>query len=367
MGGFGSLFAFLIQPQFRCYNRISVFIAFLCLFAVGLLLDRFLRGRLDDTRGRLLWGACLALLLAGGILDQTGPLFVPDYEHAKQSFTEDERFVHSVEEIVPPNSMIFQLPYMQFPEVGGVHKILHYDHARAYLHSRNLRWSYGAMKREASDAWQQAVVSMPLSEMTQALACGGFSGIYLDRFGYADNGTQMQRDLGAILNEGPIVANERLMFFSLTHYRETIRRGLSDSDWKAHQDRFNPPFVVYEHGFYLEETSPGRVWHWSQAESSIRIFNASSSAKPVLFQVTIATGHDEFSTMRISSPILNKMLRVNKAGAHLEEKLVLPVGGTDIKFSSDAAPVHPPGEERRLVFGIENLTLRDLTQAPSVP
>jgi phosphoglycerol transferase len=223
------------------------------------------------------------------------------------------------------------------------------------------------MKTEASDAWQQAVVSMPLSEMTQALACAGFSGIYLDRFGYTDNGTQMQRDLGAILDEGPIVANARLMFFSLTHYRETLRRGLSDSDWKARQDRVNPPFIVYESGFYREDVSPGRVWHWSRAESSVRIYNASSSVKPVLFQATIATGHDEFSNMRISSPVLNKMLRVNKAGTHLEEKFLLPVGETEIKFNSDAARADAPGDERRLFFEIENLTLKDLTEAQSKP
>jgi phosphoglycerol transferase len=332
-----------------------------------LLLDRFLRGRLANSRGRLLWGTGLVVLLIGGILDQTSPLLVPDYQHAQQSFIEDERFVHSVEGIVPPNSMIFQLPYMQFPEVGGVNKILHYDPARAYLHSQNLRWSYGAMKREAADVWQQAVVSMPLPEMTQALACAGFAGIYLDRFGYTDNGTQMQQDLGTILGEGPIVANTRLMFFSLTHYRETLRRGLSDSDWKALQDRLNPPFVVYENGFYPEEVSSGRVWHWSRAQSSLRVVNASSSPKLVLFQATIATGHDEFSNMGISSPLLNKTLRVNRAGTHLEEKFLLPVGETEITFNSDAARAGAPGDDQRVFFGIENLTLKDLTQGQSKP
>lgn len=367
IGGFGSLFAFLIQPQFRGYNRISVYIAFLALFAIGMLLDRFLRGRLDTVRDRLLWGTGLVVLLIGGILDQSSPLLVPNYQLAKQSFIEDERFVHSVEGIVAPNSMIFQLPYMQFPEVGGVNKILTYDHARGYLHSEHLRWSYGAMKGEASDAWQQAVVAMPLRDFTQALACAGFSGIYLDRFGYADNGTQMERDLGAILEEGPIVANARLLFFNLDNYRETLRRGLSESDWRARQARFNPPFVVYEKGFYPEEATPGRVWRWSQAESAIRIFNLSSTAKPVVLEVTISAGQDESSNLRIAGPTLNKMLRLNRAGTHLEERFVLPVGETEIKFSSDASRVKAPGDERRLYFGIQNLTVKDATQAQSKP
>jgi phosphoglycerol transferase len=365
IGGFGSLFAFLIQPQFRGYNRISVFIAFLGLFAIGLLVDRFLRRRLDNIRGRILWGTALVLLLTGGILDQTTPLLVPEYEQAKHAFIEDERFVHSVEGVVPSNSMIFQLPYMQFPEVGGVNRVLTYDHARGYLHSQNLRWSYGAMKGEASDAWQQAVVGMPLSDMTQALACAGFSGIYLDRFGYADNGTQMVQDLSRILEEGPLVANARLLFFSLDHYRATLRRGLSESEWRARQDRLNPPFVVYEKGFYPEEVTPGRVWRWSRAQSSLHLFNVSSTPKTLLFEVTVATGYDEFSNLQIASSVLNTVLRVNRAGTHIQKSFVLPVGETEIKFTSDASRVNAPGDERKLFFGIQNLTLKEVSRAQS--
>src|SRR5262249_41011799 len=34
VGGFGSLFNHLFTPQFRCYNRISIFIAFLSIIAI---------------------------------------------------------------------------------------------------------------------------------------------------------------------------------------------------------------------------------------------------------------------------------------------------------------------------------------------
>ena len=40
IGGLGALFALLVSPQIRTYNRISIYIAFFSLFAVALLLDR---------------------------------------------------------------------------------------------------------------------------------------------------------------------------------------------------------------------------------------------------------------------------------------------------------------------------------------
>ncbi|MCL5019534.1 MAG: hypothetical protein M1426_03510, partial [Patescibacteria group bacterium] len=41
IGGFGSLFALIISPQIRAYNRISVYIAFFSLFAVVLIMENF--------------------------------------------------------------------------------------------------------------------------------------------------------------------------------------------------------------------------------------------------------------------------------------------------------------------------------------
>ena len=45
IGGFGSLFAFLVSPDIRAYNRITGFLAFFALVAVGIALDRFHNSR----------------------------------------------------------------------------------------------------------------------------------------------------------------------------------------------------------------------------------------------------------------------------------------------------------------------------------
>lgn len=360
IGGFGSLFAFLIQPQFRSYNRISVYIAFLCFLAIGVLIDRVMRSQVRTSVGKVVTTGILLFLLICGILDQTTRQLIPDYRAAKESFEEDERFVHGIEAVAPAGAMIFQLPYIQFPESGGVNKMLNYDPARGYLHATKLRWSYGAMKDEAGDAWQRAVSSMPIEEMAQALVFAGFSGIYLDRFGYADNGVQLQQEFAQVLGEGPLVASARLLFFSLEHYKATLRTKLSDKEWRDYQDRLNPPFVVYESGFYPEESSPGRIWRWSRGESSLRFFNLSSRPKSLVLEARIASGYAESYSLQIISPILNKVLKINRSGIHLRETIVLPVGESEVNFRCDAPRVNAPGDPRFMVFGVENLTIREI-------
>src|SRR5262249_343325 len=83
-GGGGALFSFSVPPIIRSYNRISIYIAFFCLFAVALLLDRLLR-RLP--RGAAVAG--LVLLLLAGFLDQTGRTAIPDHEAVRQRYRHD--------------------------------------------------------------------------------------------------------------------------------------------------------------------------------------------------------------------------------------------------------------------------------------
>src|SRR5206468_2739199 len=69
VGGFGAVFNHLVFDQVRCYNRVSVYLAFLCLFAALWWLDRFLLTR--TGRARRLRYPVLAGVALVGFLDQT--------------------------------------------------------------------------------------------------------------------------------------------------------------------------------------------------------------------------------------------------------------------------------------------------------
>jgi hypothetical protein len=214
IGGFSALFALLVSPQIRAYTRISVFIAFFSLIVVAWLLDALFK-RLPTPRLRLVYYVGLTVVLVVGVLDQTGTsfFFVPEYEKTKREYESDADFVSRIEASLPPRAMVFQLPYMPFPESPPLYQMKPYEHYKAYLHSKSLRWSYGAPFGEQEDKWQQAVAAQPTPELVKNVRAAGFSGIYLNLDGYADR-AKLQNELRAAVGVEPIWNREgNLLFF----------------------------------------------------------------------------------------------------------------------------------------------------------
>ncbi len=182
-GAAGSLVAVFVSPLIRSYDRICVVIAFLSLAAVGMLIDRFILQPLESG-GR---GAVGLLILAGVLiaatLDQV-PRAPQGREQQLADFGRDQAFVQNIERSVPAGSMIFQLPYVSFPEAGYVGRIQDYDPFRGYIHSTNLRWSYGTMRGRPQDAIDQKLAALPPGELIPRLGKLGFAGIWIDLYGY---------------------------------------------------------------------------------------------------------------------------------------------------------------------------------------
>lgn len=225
VGGFGTIVAYLITPEIRGYNRISIFIAFFAIFTVIILLEEFSRKFIKTNTSRQLFSVFIGLILIIGVLDQTSYSFVPSYASTKAEFLKDENFVNSIEAIMPENAMIFQLPYVPFPENPQVNQMYDYSHLRAYLHSKDLRWSYGAMKGRPGDEWQKTVTSLPVKDMVKALSRAGFDGIYIDSYGFQDRGAELISNIREILGKNPLVsADQRLYFFDMTVYKKEITK-----------------------------------------------------------------------------------------------------------------------------------------------
>jgi phosphoglycerol transferase len=225
IGGLGSLFNLLVTNSIRCYYRMVVYVAFFCLFAAMLALDRLCRRYLTTFRAVLLGYGMMAGLLFVGICDQTPRTFALDYHNTKREYLQDRAFVRAIEASLPPNAMIFQLPYKSFPESGvGPHNLQDYEFFRGYLHSKHLRWSYGAMRNREADIWQASVVQTPLPQLVETLVLAGFSGIYIDSNGFPDAATALETQLSSLLAAKPFLsANKRIAFFSLMDYGHGTR------------------------------------------------------------------------------------------------------------------------------------------------
>ena len=220
-GGFGLLIAFLVFPEIRAYNRISVFISFFCLMAVLVLVDRLRRKYVTSRARRVAFFGGLALLLAGSLLDQTTGSGLPFYREQQAAYAADDTFFEQVESSLPAGSSVFQLPCVLFPESPPMNLMADYEHFKAYLHTKKLRWSYGVMQGRPGDSWQFIVAAEPTDKFLSDLTGQGFRGIYIDRAGYADNGVQVEQQLEAALQQKPLSdGSGRLLFFNMNGWLE---------------------------------------------------------------------------------------------------------------------------------------------------
>lgn len=216
IGGFGTLFNFLIYDQFRGYERIGVFVAMFSLFASALLVDRSKAWWFAAGRGRATWAMLLTVLSAASIADAAGLGALPNHAALQADFENDAEFARRIEAALPPGSMVFQLPYFPFPETPPLVDLQDYEKFRPYFHANSLRFSYGAMKGREEDAWQRQTSTLPIAELVATVAERGFAGIYIDRLGYQDRAAALEAELTGRLGQQPIVSgNARLSFFAL--------------------------------------------------------------------------------------------------------------------------------------------------------
>ena len=362
IGGFGFLFAVLVTPGLRSINRISTYIAFFSLMAVGLALESVHR---RITKGRTVFYVLVAVALIAGFLDQTIPQYVPDYRGTKAEFLSDAEFVNRIESSVPAGAMIFQLPYVQFPEAAGIHKMHDYDHFRGYLHSQNLRWSYGTIRNRDGDRAQAEVAALPAEQFVQALAYEGFSGIYLDRDGYEDEGAAKAGELSSIIQTQPLMSqNGRLLFFNLADYARRLREKTSDDEWQTKQETsFHPLLLDWKGGFSGLEESPGKTWRWCSNEGELHLRNTSRRPRMVNLEMAFATGYSEPADFTIRG-VVSEDLKVGSNLVFYSKTVIVPPGDSVITFKSAAKRIDAPGDPRFLVFRIENFKMTELQQKP---
>lgn len=253
VGGVASLIEVFITPDIRAWNRLSVLIAFLSLLAAAVLLERVLAklgpGRLGTSAGVL---GCVCLL-AFGAYDQTSESFVPAYAETAAQWRSDATFVSEIERRLPPGASVFQLPYVPFPEgypetpVGGsvATYSTKYQALRGYLHSRDLRWSYGAMKGRPAD-WAAALAGAPLSYVVAAAAAAGFQGLWVDPAGFEPGkAASIGSALRALLAQAPLESPlGDLWFFDLRPYLARLAHSFPGGELALLRERTLRPLSV---------------------------------------------------------------------------------------------------------------------------
>ena len=361
VSGGGTVLAYLVRPEFRAWNRISVFIAFFALFAVALLLDA-LRRRL---RSALLRGVVLAATLAFGVYDQTTPKYVPPY-NLKAEYEQERDFVEAIERTLPDGATVFQLPYSPFPEAPPIVDMADFDLLRGYVHSHDLRWSYGAMKGRPED-WGDDLASWPLSFVIPAVAAAGFDGIYVDRYAYQDRAVGLERRLRAQLGVDPLVASSaRHSFFDLRPFSARLQSERQPSELEALRVATLRPLAVSPGpGLWALEDEGERTFRWA-VEPRVELFieNTSTRTREVRLETIVAREGDTPAEVEVTAPDRSVVRLDTAARNKLDLSVALRPGTNVVRFETASPPLSFPGDPRRLFFQLVDVRLTDLAFLP---
>ncbi len=348
LGGASVLVTYLITSQFREWNRISIFIAFFSMLAVGLLLDDLRRVLGGGGARRLLFAALLATVLAVGVFDQTSNSYVPNYRALSRNWSTDATFVKAIERRLPPGAIVFQLPYIAFPEAGPPEN---YDLVKGYLHSERLRWTFGAMKGRPAD-WEQKLVEQPAPLVIPAIAAAGADGIWVDRHGYRDSGRGVDAQLRRVLRAAPLTSRDsRLLFFDLRPYAMRLRRVFTNDQLAALRTyTLTPPRIEAISGVWPGEDVSAhgrRSWRFSSQHGSVNLVNPTASAQRVTLTAKLVSGQRQPSTTFVRYPDGSSVrLRVSSAGTLIGHTMILRPGRNVLQIDTSAPLANHPQDPR---------------------
>lgn len=226
IGGFISLITVALRVyDLRGFNRISIFISFCSITILCKLLQRYWFDKINDNRViEILKYFVVIVLLVFGIWEQT-PCIFNDGEQLKANkiqWENDEVFVEEIESQLEEGDMVYQLPYHVYPEAGVVNNMNDYQLFVGYLHSDNLRWSYGAYKNSEGAIWNESIEGLEMGEKIDALISAGFKGIYIESRAYTEEELNNLLELiESKLGYKPIIsADNKLYFYNLNPYIE---------------------------------------------------------------------------------------------------------------------------------------------------
>lgn len=191
IGGLGALFNVAITAQVRNYNRISTFIAFLCLLAVARALER-LHDYANDRGRPGAYVGFAACMVAFGVFDQS-PANSTNFALSRARLSADAAFSERIAAVIPRGAAVLELPYVVYPDMPGIG---HVEFVPS-LFSDNLRWSVGAVGERSAVAFESWIAALPPGDLLAASLLAGFDGILVFRDGIPDRGAAVEGTLRA--------------------------------------------------------------------------------------------------------------------------------------------------------------------------
>jgi phosphoglycerol transferase len=335
VGGFGVVFAYVITPQIRAYNRISMFIAAMSFITIAIIINRYINK--TENKKRVIFSLASFFILIFGVFDVVGSNMNFEPVHRfKIEYLSDKNFIQRIESKFDTSEqkiLIAQYPYLNFPETPGIHKMGNYEQFQGYIHSDKLYWSFGAIRGREADSWWKNLTKKPIEEQIQILQEAGFSGVMINRNGYKDNGKNLESKVTNLLEKQPITSeNKVLSFFELTPTGNKVSL---------------PPLF---NSFYQWEGSPGK-FRWAGDNANIVLYNNRDKAKTKDISFSLGTLKNREMTIKLNDQILEKFEMKSGVNSGHAYKLQLKPGRNRLEFKTKEPATVPGGSDnRKLLF-----------------
>lgn len=331
VGGINLLVGIAGFTFLRATNRLSIFI----LVIVTLYFVYFFSKKLQ-FKGNLI----LSLLILYSVwYEQLSPRifsYQPPPNIIEKMINEDKVFIQKIENRYK-NVDVFQLPVMQFPEVGPIHQMADYENLRMSLNSNYLNFSYGSNKGRGDSDWQYEIENSSPDQMINLLEKYGFTILTLTKKGFIDNGEWLIEKLSEKLN----ILSESNDFIAFE-----LKPLLSESE----------PIISFSEAWSQDEIT--HRWAMkSKANINIRNFNEESRTVNINFE--IFSIKNSYIKIYHNNTIIKELeLNVGDRFKVELENLKLIKGKNTLKIISNRWPVRPGGgDNRKLTFAISNLEL----------
>lgn len=391
--GFSAVLALAGLTQLRVWSRMVIFIAFFALVAAGLAaqqagprLRSFLEGRVTTPAGARRAGVVIVIgAVALGILDQAPPTVAPWYAYYRQVVSSDRRFVAEIERRLPPGSAVFQLPLASFPERPAIVNMLDYSLARGYLHSKNLRWSYPAMRGRPAD-WTWGLGGRPLDVLLGDVTAAGFRGLYVDRAGFLDQGASLEREMTRLTGQAPVVSPDGyLWFWDLRPWGTRQLATFGPERTAALADQvLHPVRSAFKEGFQPARTEPPSAGigdlryfpalpghqvvtgYWASSPAVVELTNPLPSPRRVRLTLE-AKSSGPSGPLTFSSPgTADVTVPLTGTPSPVELSVELAPGTTPLRLTSPLSPtITASGAVAS--FWIQNVTVVDAEDRPAPP
>ena len=362
IGGIGSLIAFIVPvtSAARCYNRMSIFIAFFSLLAICYLLQR-VQKKIKKKSAMAIFLAGVVALMMFGVYDQN-PGKPLSSQQKNQEFMQKAQYFENIQQELPQNAKMLQLPVVSSGIYSDYNEIGAYESLWPYILSKDLKFSYGADEGSYEEAWLYSLERQPTDKMVRDAVIVGFDGILIDRYGYLNRDTGLlEKKIASITGDEPLVSQEgRYAFFNLADYAQIMRMQYTEGELNAMKDELLHSVVIsYNSGFYpVEPQENGETSRWAMEEASLKIENRTGEAQNVRVSMSVSTIYDQPYTLTVRNDgcDIERFETTSEMKECLFDITVEP-GTTIIELSSDIPRPDPGLDPRDLHFMIRNLNL----------